>query len=162
MDPRRSLIEVRRMRSKVGKLPQPYKYKIKRSRTDWNKNRVKDLARSENLIGEVQGKKASEQEELFARALDNAGKKYIFQYEILGPVGIPGQEHEIDFIVEQKYPVEVDGLWVHKTAQQKLKDKLRDQILDNHLNQYGFMPIKRIPATWKSQDEANAAVEGLF
>lgn len=150
------------MRSQVGKLPKIYKHRKRPTRYDFLENRVRDLATDENLTGIVQGKKASDKEELFAIALDNAGKSYIFQYEVLGPVGIPGQENEIDFVVERIYPIEVDGLWVHKSAQQKLKDKLRDQVLNNQLEEYGLMPIQRIPATWESVAEAESVIEGLY
>ena len=161
MDPRRSLIEVRRMRSKVGKLPEPYKYKIKQKRPDWNLNRQRDIAHDENLTGFVHDIKASVLEERFARALSKHKKSFTFSYKVLPPTQIPGQANEIDFIVSKIWPVEVDGTFVHKSAAQRAKDVLRDAILNDYLE--GMMPIQRVPGyKMETQEMADSLVESMF
>jgi len=108
---------------------------------------------------------ASTLEERFARALDGRGLRFTFQRRIDTPYQIPGQENEIDFVVEEygTHPIEVDGSFVHKSAAAKAKDKLRDAILDDILGKEGWHPIVRVPGNeLEDQERANEIVEALF
>jgi len=122
-------------------------------------------SKDERLSGFVHGQEASTLEERFARALDSRGLRFVFQRRIDTPFQIPGQENEIDFIVEEygTHPIEVDGMWIHKSAAAKAKDKLRDAILDDVLGKQGWHPIVRIPGNeLEDQTQANNVVEALF
>lgn len=150
------------MQSRSGKL-KPYRYKLQPRPPKQPLNRLAGASNEERLTGSVQGKEASDLEERFANALSAAGKDYRFEVEIQGPVGIPGQENQIDFVVEDIYPVEVDGGWVHHSAAKKAQDQLRDAVLNEHLKQYGWNPIERIPGTMlESQEDAENIVRELF
>jgi len=126
-------------------------------------NRMKVSGEGELLTGFVHGKEASDLEERFAKSLDKLGKKYIFEYEVLGPVGIPGQENQIDFVVEDTRPIEVDGNWVHKSGSAKAEDQIRDAILNDFLSQYGWEPIMRISGDQlEDQQQADTVAGELF
>jgi len=128
-------------------------------------NRIAGQAPDERLSGFVHGMEASTLEERFARALDRRGLRFIFQHRIDTPYQIPGQENEVDFVVEEygTHPIEVDGNWIHKSAAAKAKDKLRDAILDDILGKEGWHPIVRVPGNeLEDQAQANNVVEALF
>ena len=81
------------------------------------------------------------------------------------PYQIPGQENEIDFVVTDygTHPIEVDGMFVHKSAEAKAKDKLRDAILDDILGKQGWLPIVRVPGNeLETQERAIEVVDSLF
>lgn len=123
----------------------PYKYRLAPRPPKMPLNRPKREGEAEPLTGFVHGKEASDLEERFANALDKAGKKYVFEYEVLTDIGVPGEENQIDFVVEEIYPVEIDGGFTHKTGSQKAKDQTRDAILNEYLSRFGWNPIDRIP-----------------
>ena len=79
----------------------------------------------ERMLGEVQGKKASEGEETLANALNRAGMQYVFRYVFGSPRYSPGWK-ELDFIVfsDLVYLIEVDTAFTHAGKEQK--DKLHD------------------------------------
>lgn len=145
------------------KKPKPFKYKQKPRPPKKSLNRLQGTAEGETLSGYVHGMEASPLEERFARALEFRNLEFIFQHKVQPPTQIPGQENELDFVVVYAgmQPVEVDGMWVHKSAEQKKKDELRDAILDDFLE--SWKPIIRIPGTdLKDQDDADRIVEELF
>jgi hypothetical protein len=145
--------------------PKVFKYKLKPRPPKQPLNRIAGQSVDERLSGFVHGQEASTLEERFARALDNRGFRYVFQFRVDTPYQIPGQENEIDFVVEEygTHPIEVDGNWVHKSAAAKAKDKLRDAILDDELGKQGWHPIVRVPGNdLEDQERANEVVEALF
>ncbi len=145
-----------------GKL-RPFRYKLRPRPPKQPLNRLAGASNEERLTGFVQGKEASDLEERFANALSAACIDYRFEVEIQGPVGIPGEENQIDFLVEDIYPVEVDGSFVHKSASQKAHDQLRDAILNDFLSDYGWYPIERISGErLETQEAANQVAEELF
>ena len=114
---------------------------------------------AEEYTGEVQGSKASKFEEMAALALDRMASviDYIFQYEAVTPYTIPGYENKIDFMVNLGglyRAIEIDHEWIHKTAEAQEYDRIRDQILNDVLQQQGIMPIVRIRVTsFTTQEE---------
>ena len=145
------------------KTPKPFKYKLSPRPPKMPLNRIAGTSEDERLTGFVQGKEASDLEERFARSLDKLDKKYVFEYEVLAPVGIPGQENQIDFVVEETRPIEVDGNFVHKSGSAKAEDQIRDAILNDFLSQYGWEPIMRISGDrLEDQQHADAVVGELF
>jgi len=126
-------------------------------------NRLRPVAEEEGLTGYVHGKRASRGEELFARALDKQELDYVFSYLIYTPYQIPGQSNQIDFIVTvgERYPLEIDDEWIHKSAERRARDKMRDAILNEELE--GWQPIERIPWTTEyTQEDADRIVGELF
>ena len=128
-------------------------------------NRMAGYSDDEALSGYVKGKEASDLEERFARALYNKRKDFDFQRDFMTPHSIPGQEKEVDFVVYdgQPQPIEIDGMYAHKSGEQKANDVTRDAILNETLGGMGYLPIIRIPGfELESQDETLAVVERLF
>ena len=141
----------------------PYRYKMRPRPPKQPLNRLAGTSNDERLTGFVKGKEASDLEERFARALDAEGKEYQFEVEVTPPTAIPGQENQIDFLVEEIYPVEIDGTFTHKTAAQKANDFLRDAVLNDYLSGFGWYPIERIEGDrLETQEAAATIVKGLF
>lgn len=90
--------------------------------------------------GSIQGKKASQPEERFAKAL-NKNKVvdgYEFRYTIGAPRGMPGWK-EIDFLVNVRgmvYAFECDTAFTHRDK--GVADKLHDAIAIKSLNGQGM------------------------
>jgi hypothetical protein len=146
-----------------GKPFKPFKYKLPARPPKQPLNRVTATDEGERLTGFVLGKDASDLEERFARALDRADLDYRFQWEVLGPATVPGQENQIDFLVEGVWPTEVDGMFVHKSAAKKAHDAMRDAILNDYLSGGGMYPIRRVPGDrLEDQAGADATVEEMF
>lgn len=122
---------------------------------------------AEGLTGQVDGKSASDIEERFARALDQAGIGYEFLPVILAPANVAGSV-QLDFLIyfgNQLYPVQIDGDWVHSSAEAKAHDALQDALVDEYYASYnsGAQPQQRIPGfKLSNQDQANAVVRELF
>ena len=141
----------------------PYKYKLSPRPPKENLNRLKVTNEGERLTGFVKGQEASELEERFARALDQQGKSYDFQVEVRTPRTVPGQENLIDFVVEDEFPTEIDGEFVHKTAAQRADDRDRDAILNDNIKNYGWKPIVRVTEMdVETQEDANRKVGEMF
>jgi len=120
----------------------------------------------EILVGWVQGKRATDIEERFARALDKSLEidSYEFQPSYVAGRNLPG-EIRLDFMVYAglSYPFQLDGTYAHKTAQQKYEDAIKDAILDSILTPRGVQPVKRIPGDeLETQEEADELVAELF
>jgi len=128
-------------------------------------NRMAGHSEDELLTGYIKGKQASDLEERFARALYNTGKDFDFQQEFMTPHSIPGQEKEVDFVVYdgQPQPIEIDGMYAHKSAEQKANDVVRDAILNETLGMRGYLPIIRISGTeLETPEETLAVVEKIL
>lgn len=126
--------------------PRVFKYKLRPRPPKQPLNRIAGIEPTEEgLTGIVKGKKASAHEERFGRAFNKRGLRHRFRVLIDTPYQIPGQSYEIDYVVEEygTHPIEIDDRWIHKSAAQKAKDKLRDAILSDQLK--GWEPIHRIP-----------------
>ena len=142
-----------------------YKYKMKPRPPKMPLNRMAGHSDDEMLSGFVKGKSASDLEERFARALYNKRKDFDFQRDFMTPHSIPGQEKEVDFVVYdgQPQPIEIDGMYAHKSGEQKANDAVRDAILNETLGKYGYLPIIRVPGfELESPEETLAVVERLF
>lgn len=143
----------------------PFRYKLSPRPPKMPLNRIKTSPEGESLTGFVHGKEASDLEERFARALDKLHYRYSFEYEVLAATGVPGEENQIDFVVEHEgtHPIEVDGMFVHHSAAQKAKDRLRDTLLDEVLSKDGWESIVRVPGTdLESQEDADVVVREMF
>lgn len=105
---------------------------------------------AEHLSGQVQGKKASDIEERFARALDQGDNVdgYRFQISFFAGMNIQG-EYRLDFMVESggmEYAINPDGEYAHKSAEQKARDQFQDERLSERLKGELAVP----PAHWPS------------
>jgi hypothetical protein len=117
------------------------------------------------LTGFVNGKRASNLEERFARGLHSAKLSFIFQYKVPVAGTLPGKEKVVDFLVERglRYPVEIDGLIAHHTTAQKGQDVVREILINHAFIQRGILPIRRVK-WWQleTQEMANRVVRELF
>lgn len=106
----------------------------------------------------IQGKPASDLEANAAVGLDANGLDYTFQYFVETAYTLPGEEKEVDFMVWQDrgYPVEIDGNWTHKSAEQQEYDRVRDNQINDALMPHGFAPVQRLTEEWVLTPEAAA------
>lgn len=150
----------------VRGIARPYKYKTKRTGRLDPDYVTPAAAAAEILTGYVRGQEASDLEERFAWALDQAGFNYLFQYEVYGAIGLPGEEPTIDFIVYvggTPYPVETGSSFVHGHQSRIETDRVRDQILNEYLRIRGFQEIIRIDFDHpEDRDDAQRIVKELF
>ncbi len=110
------------------------------------KNRIVVRSVVEGLSGFVHGLDASDLEERFALALNQLQLEYIFRFQVGTLYSIPGEDKEIDFIVDIGflYPIEIDADFTHRGAEQQQKDLLRDAQINEVLSKEGYFPIQRI------------------
>ena len=150
----------------VRGIAKPYRYKTKRTARLDADYVTPAAAAAEILTGYVRGQDASDLEERFAWALDQAGFNYLFQYEVYGAVGLPGEEKTIDFIVYVggiAYPVELGSWFVHGHSSRIETDRARDQILNEVLQTRGFQEIIRVDFDHpEDRDDAQRIVKELF
>ena len=102
----------------------------------------------ELFTGFIHGKTAgSVLEERLARALDEAGLQFIYQYPVYGAYQIPGEENKIDFMVFDGpvlIPLEPRGGFVHESPSKQATDQRRIQILNEVLRRYGIKDIVQL------------------
>ena len=118
-------------------------------------------AEGEGLTGFVQDKEASDLEERFSRALYAYNIDFAFQVLVDTAYTLPHQEKQVDFMVYagQPQPWEVDGQWIHKSAEQKQYDRDRDAQIDEALRGQGYLPVARVTEEYLgTQDGANQFV----
>lgn len=137
----------------------------------WNNERLLESQRpDEGLTGVVNGRTASALEERFARALDKNKniQKWWFNVLVQTRFQIPGQYNQVDFFVWMSdilFPIEVDGTFVHKSAEQKNKDRERDAVLNPIIRERnpGAQNILRIPGyLLEDQESADQVVREIF
>lgn len=132
----------------------------------------------EQLGKVVQGKRASDIEERFARALDKNERVDSYEFivhEITG-ANLPG-EAQLDFLVTaggQQFAVQVDGEFAHKSAEQRASDAVQDARLSEALKDVISEPyptsgiaanglIARVPGyLLEDQHEADKLVQEMF
>ena len=140
----------------------PYRYSRRRPERIEPEAPPREPSDDEGLTGYVRGLEASDIEERFARALDAYEQDYIFQFEVTTAFTLPHQEKQVDFLVTtgQPRPVEIDGTWVHKSAEQREYDSVRDAQVNQVLRPRGYLPVMRISGDeLVSQEFANSVVE---
>lgn len=132
-------------------LPKPYKWKIPKPAIYKSERRTHNYSDEEPQEFYVQGEKASQNEYWFAQALDQlkaAGAilDYKFQPSYVAGYNIPG-EIRLDFMVTvpPDLPIQVDGSWIHSSAEAQENSKLQDQRLDEALAGSGSYQTVRIP-----------------
>jgi hypothetical protein len=116
----------------------------------------------EQLTGMVNGVIATPLEERAVRACKNANKHVVFQVPVITAVSLPHKAREVDLIVDLIQPVEIDGEYAHRTAEQKNSDEVRDMYINEVLQPQGMLPIKRIPG-WRfgNQEIADQTIRNL-
>lgn len=139
----------------------PYKYRKPRPMTLEPDTTPDAPVEDEGLTGLVQGKDASDLEERMARALDKYGISYRYEYLVETAFTLPNELKQVDFMTYagQPMPVEVDGEWVHKSAEQREYDRERDAQINEALAPYGYLPVLRVPGeNLGTQDFADTVV----
>ena len=143
----------------------PYKYKIPRAKQPDRLDRLEPIPNDEGLTGLVQGQRASDLEERFARALYKLKLRFWFQFYVYTAYSLPGEDKVVDFVVDAglMWPLEVDASFTHKTSEQRQYDKIRDAQVDEALGRAGYQRIQRIPGEkLATQDLANQKAADLF
>ncbi len=139
-----------------------YRYTAPSKRpANFNVNRLKPAVDDEGLSGWVHGKEASEDEERFARALEHHRKEYGFKVDI--PIAGSPDWKEVDFIVDELWPTEVDGFIGHDTSAEQGKDYIREIMLNETFKKMGLMPMTRVK-WWQleTQEQAIFHVGNLY
>lgn len=123
------------------------KYKKRSNPPRMPVNRLGGTTEEEILSGYVDGKPASDLEERWARAERRAKRDFIFQYTVNTPYQLPGEGNSVDFMdtTDTWQPIEIDGNFVHKSAQQRAHDEARDAMLNQVFAERSILPIVRIP-----------------
>ena len=135
----------------------PYKYKIPKRLEDTRAlNRVVTETAPEILAGQVKGRVASDIEERFAKSLYKRKINFVFQESFIAGMNMPG-EIRLDFLITDLFvqPVQIDGEFAHKTAEQKARDDWNDAVLDDHLRGTGALPVVRIDGEKLQTQEAS-------
>lgn len=147
---------------------QHIKLKVASNQTEKTRQtgRVQRPKEDEGLTGYVQGFKASDIEERFARALSKNKRvdSYEFQLQYYAGKNIPG-EIRLDFMVHSgfDYPVMIDGEYAHKSADAKAHDQMQRERLDMILLGTGALPTQAVDGTLlQTQEEADAVVRRMF
>lgn len=133
-------------------LPKPYQWKIPKPSIYKSERRTFPIsAETGPHQYYVQGERASENEYWFAQALDQlkAGGSildYKFQPSYVAGYNIPG-EIRLDFMITipPDLPVQIDGSWVHQSAEAQENSLIQDRRLDAWLKDTGAQPVIRIP-----------------
>jgi hypothetical protein len=158
----------------------PFKYKTRRiARAEYPKDGSRRIGAAENFTGSVQGKKASDIEERFARSLNKLQVSFEFQARISSGDNPrlsatktnQAGELEVDHLIEnggQVIPVQIDGEIGHYfTQQQKLQDEVKTDMVNDFGVSMGWSPVVRVPYTeLQTQEEsdrvARRIVDGLY
>jgi len=117
------------------------------------------------LTGWVNGYKASDIEERFARGCRDNQVDFGFKVRLAVLSSLIGDKKEIDFIIYLPVPqtVDVDGEFAHKTSEQTGEDQLRDALLNNELIELHYqIPHLRVP--WyklSDQDKADETIRRI-
>jgi len=121
----------------------------------------------EALTGLVQGKDASDLEEMYARSLSKDERVLSFRFrEVYGaPTRSQSGAIELDFYVVTgpAWPVQIDAEFTHKDADTRAHDALQDQLLDEILLPEGARPVQRVRLTGReTQEEIDTIEERMF
>jgi len=147
-----------------------YRFKVRnRSRVDFNKSRLKMLSERADpvpLAGVLQGKRASDIEERFGRALLSVKLSFRFQVHFAAANHVPGRKKVVDFVVESQgmeHPVEIDGKIGHSTSAQQGRDAIRQVLLNEVFVKQGLALLQRVRWTeLETQADADRTVRRMF
>ena len=154
------------MPSASEKYNNPYKYKKPRAIKALPTNRVQGATEDEILGGVVQGLPASDLEERWAKALDKLGdaiQYYEFRVPEIAGRNMPG-EIEVDFLVHLPFlqPIQIDGGFSHKSAEQRAEDEYKDAVLNDHLRGMARPVIRVKDFELQSQYGADQKAREIF
>jgi hypothetical protein len=125
------------------------------------------IKNDETLSGQINGQKASDIEERFARALskDKRVDGVQFRFPVISPRSMPGML-EIDFVVTSAglvYAFQVDGEISHKGIGKKMDDARKDVLINTFMRKYNAFPVKRISGDLLStQEQADQIIRELI
>lgn len=154
-------------------LPAPFQYKTRRKRRRPKATgRIRPKAIDEGLTGFINGEKASDIEERFARSLWKRNIEFTFQQHYFGPAKNTPGAIQVDFMVSlgaMWTPVQIDGEIAHRTVMQRMEDKIKDSRLNAYFSRNGINNVVRIPdgkyypiGALDTQDNTDRIVKSLF
>jgi hypothetical protein len=132
----------------VPKALRPYKMRVAPTQKAQAAKQVRNEAVAESLTGMVMGQKASDLEErayISIRKLSSV-LGIEFQPSFLAGRGMPG-EYRLDFLIHMPgyiQPIQVDGEWIHKSAEAQESDRIKDAQFDNEMMGTGALPVRRV------------------
>ena len=136
----------------IPKALRPYKIKISRTQTvPAARQAPNSPVDKEVMTGFVMGESASDLEERAYRSTIKlpAVTAIEFQPSFLSGRNMPG-EYRLDFLVYVggvQYPIQIDGEWIHKSAEAREEDRIKDALFDNEMIGTGALPVRRINET---------------
>ena len=124
-------------------------------------------AKEERLTGQVNGKKASDLEERFYRATRKDRRIQWVRFETVYGAPSSGMygSAELDFLLftGTHYPVQIDGEWIHKSAEARHSDYEHDLIIMERLRSRGVQEISRVRGKYlKTQKDADSVVQQIL
>jgi hypothetical protein len=140
-------VKVPQPKSLIVYLPKefrPFQYKKERIRRLDNSKFVPEANTKEVLTGFVHGRRASDLEERFAKALDFYGLDFIFQYEVATAYSLPNEGKKIDFIVFDGglgIPIEIGASFVHDSPSKLEEERERQGLINPVLMAQGILPL---------------------
>ena len=97
----------------------------------------------EVLTGQVRGKRASDDEERFARAFNKYDVSFEFQIPLRTAYSVPGEEKKLDFLLRGYQPFEPRGFIGHyRTLGQQKEDDMREHQLNDVFRKLGWRNLK--------------------
>jgi hypothetical protein len=126
----------------------PYKMQVTSSKKPDAARMAPNETSAEPLTGMVMGQSASALEERAYRSIVKIpGVLAIeFQPSFLAGRGMPG-EYRLDFQVTMPgyiQPIQIDGEWIHKSAEAREEDEVKDIQFDNEMMGTGALPVRRV------------------
>ncbi len=124
------------------------------------------------LTGRYRGKKASDLEEVFGRALDKNPRVIWVQFQNLygAPARNKAGAKTLDFLVFTGvlHLIQIDDEWIHKSASTKAKDLFSDAFIFQKLATKGAKQVRRIKGNQlrvgrkANQEKADRLVEEIL
>ncbi len=124
-------------------------------------------AEDERLTGQVNGKKASDIEERFYRGTRKDRRIQWVRFETVYGAPSSGMygSAELDFLIftGTHYPVQLDGEWIHKSAEARYSDYEHDLIIMERLRARGVQEINRVRGKFlQTQKDADSVVQQIL
>ena len=129
--------------------------------------RTRPVIEGENLTGQVNGKRASALEERFYRGTTKDSRiQWVRFKSIYGAPSNMFGSIELDFLIftGSFYLVQIDGAWIHKSAQARMHDIMQDErLFHDHFRTRNAQPVSRVTEKFLSdQNKANDTVRQIL
>jgi hypothetical protein len=146
-----------------------YKLKVpKTKKPEFRKPKPLEIREEEGLSGFIMGQRADSayEERAYKSMKKNRNVTNIeYQPSYIAGRNMPG-EIRLDFSAIAfglLWPIQIDGTWTHKSAEQQEEDRVKDAILNNRLMGTGAQLVTRVPDyELKTQELSDRYFEEMF